>query len=261
MLQYIGILLNEKRLLAMTNIVGDTLVDPWACDGMSRKMFKSAATPQLYGSSKACHELWQDRKMPYTFEQVQIYNQQLTTGPLGIANSFKEFLISNVKPKATMTVDIDGEQFTIECNRFRQLGELTKAYDIYDTPTKSVPRIMHTTTHAVPDLDRFRRYFVTLLIHNLDSQVADRISAKIMDKYGWGMDIHDAFLINPEAADDVRMWYAQELEGIHARRQTILTNYLTSIGIGSEAQTQWQSLVARIQPLEDEFHVNELALK
>ena len=47
MLQYIGILLNDKRLMEMTNVIGDTLQDPWKLACMSRNMLKKAATPML----------------------------------------------------------------------------------------------------------------------------------------------------------------------------------------------------------------------
>ncbi|OOE36084.1 hypothetical protein BZG00_15815, partial [Salinivibrio kushneri] len=49
MLQYEGLLTGDKRLLEMTNVIGDTLQDPWKLEGMSRQMLKKAATPMLYG--------------------------------------------------------------------------------------------------------------------------------------------------------------------------------------------------------------------
>ena len=47
LLQYMGVLLNDKRLMEMTNVIGDTLEDPWKLEGMSRLMLKTAATPML----------------------------------------------------------------------------------------------------------------------------------------------------------------------------------------------------------------------
>lgn len=117
MLQYIGALLGDERLLTMTNCYGTELSDPWAFDGMPRIMFKHAATPRLYGSSRACYELWDDWKHEYTLEQVQAFNQELATGPLGLANQFKEFIINNVKPTERMAVNIGKETFSIECIR------------------------------------------------------------------------------------------------------------------------------------------------
>lgn len=261
MLQYIGILLNDRRLCEMTNVIGSQLSDPWKFDGINRTQFKKAATPRLYGSNRACHELWQDNNINYTLEQVQLFNTELTNGALGLADQFKEFIINNVKPTEKMFVHIYNDQFNIECNRFRNIGEMTKYYEIYDTDTNRVKRIHHTDTKRVPDLDQFRRYFVTLLIHNLDSQVADKVIAKVMKKYKWGMDLHDAFIINPEAADDVRKWYAEELDLIHTNRSTILSNYFQSIGIGAEAQTKWEKITAMVQPIETNFKCQYMALK
>jgi len=260
MLQYIGALLGDEQLLTVTNCYGTELSDPWASEGMSRTMFKHAATPRLYGSSKACYELWDDWKHEYTLEQVQSFNEVLTTGKLAVADAFKEFIINNVKPTEHMTVTIGDETFTIECNRFKQVGEETTSYDIYDTETNSVRRLHHTKTKKVADLDQFRRYFVTLLIHNLDSQVGNKVMDQVMEKYGWGIDIHDAFIVSPEAADDVRTWYAQAITDIYNNRSSILTKYFTSIGIGSEAQGNWEKVKAKVKPLTS-FTCNTMALK
>ena len=260
MLQYIGVLLGDKRLLTMTNCHGTELSDPWAFEGMSRTMFKHAATPRLYGSSRACYELWDDWNHEYTLEQVELFNAELASGPLGLADALKEFIINNVKPTEAMTVKIGRENFSIECNRYRQVGEVTTSYDIYDTADKSIRRLHHTATKKVADLDQFRRYFVTLLIHNLDSQVADFVVGKVMEKYGWCIDIHDAFLVNPEAADDVRTWYAQALTDLYTNRASVLSEYFASIGIGSEAQGNWKRVKDMVVPVED-FVCNKMALK
>lgn len=164
MLQYMGILLNDKRLMEMTNVIGTTLNDPWKLEGMSRNMLKKAATPMLYASSKSCHELWQDHGIPYTAEDIELYTKEMAEGPFGLANLFKEFIVNSCNPKAEMTVKIDSEEFDIACNRFRYVGEKTKAYKIWDTLDKRYNIVLHTDTRQVPDLQQFRRYFVTLLI-------------------------------------------------------------------------------------------------
>lgn len=260
MLQYIGVLLDDSRLTSMTNLYGDKLSDPWAFEGIPRTQFKKAATPLLYGSSRACHELWQDGGFEYTMDQVKAFNTELANGAFGVANQFKEFLINHCKPKQTMTVKIYKDTFNIECNRFRNVGEKTTKYDIFDTETNSIRRIHHTTTKKVADLEQFRRYFVTLLIHNLDSQVANTVIEKCMDKYGWGLDIHDAFIVHPNSARDVRTWYAEEMDTIYANRKQILTDYFQSIGIGAEAQAEWNRVKAMVKPMQG-FKCNRMALK
>lgn len=259
MLGVMGALLGEERLLTETNMHGSELSDPWN-RGMNRTKFKHAATPLLYGSSRACHELWQDKGHEYTLEDIKLFNEQLAKGSLGVANQFKEFLITSCKPKATMNVHIFNEQFEIECNRFRNIGEQTKIYDIFDTETSSIRRIHHTDTKRIPDLEQFRRYFVTLLIHNLDSQVANAVVSKVIDKYGFALDIHDAFLVHPNAATYTRKVFAREIDKIYANRKTILANYFQSIGIGGESQSRFNALMDMVQPVHN-FKCRYMALK
>lgn len=261
MLQYMGILLNDRRLMEMTNLIGDTLEDPWKLEGMDRKMLKVAATPMLYGSAKSCWELWQSHKIEYTKAEIELYQNEMAEGPYGLANLFKEFIINNCNPRPNMDVKIGNTVFSIECNRFRNVGEKTNAYKIWDSIDKRYNIVLHTDTKRVPDLEQFRRYFVTLLVHHLDSVVMDNVMSKVMDKYGWGIPIHDAAVISPAAAEDTRKWYAEELESIHRNRKSILTEFFKSIGITGAAVGQWESLQKRVVPFEGELKVSDMALK
>ena len=174
MLSHLGLLLNDKRLLSMTNTI-DTgeLSDPWEFSGIGRQQFKAAATPMLYGSSLSVTELWDNAGHSYTPEQVALYNKEMQSGALGLANSFKEFLLRWVRPEETMHVHVYEDKFTIECNRFKNVGETTTHYDIYDSIDTVVRRLLHTETKKVPDLVQFTKFFPTLLIHGVDSQVID----------------------------------------------------------------------------------------
>lgn len=261
MLQYEGLLTGDERLLEMTNVIGDTLEDPWKLEGMPRRMLKEAATPMLYGSNQACDDLWQKSAIPYTSSDIERYTTEMANGPFGVANLLKEFIINNATPKKHMKVAIWDETFDISCNRHRNVGEKTKAYKIWDTLDKQYNTLQHTDTKKIPDLDQFKRYFMTLLIHNLDSQVADTVIGKVMKKYGWGIPIHDAFVVSPAAAEDTRKWYAEELTRIYNDREKILQNYFRSIGITKEATGQWQTLQGKIQHLKGELNVNPMALK
>lgn len=260
MLQYLGVLLNDKRLCTMTNLLASELNDPWAILNIPRNAVKAVATPRLYGSSKASHELLKSKKIVLDLDQLQALNLEIATGALGLADQFKEFVINNVKPQEHMKVQIWNEEFEIECNRYRNVGEETLKYDIYDTDLNRIRQIHHTTTKRVPDLDQFRRYFVTLLIHNLDSQAGNYVMSCLMAKYGWGIDIHDAFICNPEAAEDVRTWYAEFLNKIWHDREIILANFFKSIGIGPEAQTKWNAVQSMVVPM-DSFKCSLMALK
>jgi hypothetical protein len=261
MLQYEGILLGDKRLMEMTNVIGDTLEDPWKLEGMSRAMLKTAATPMLYGSNQACHTLWQNDGIKYDEKDIKLYTDEMADGPFGLANLLKEFIINNAKPKSEMDVLIWKEKFNVNCNRYRNVGDITKAYKSWDSIDKQYNIVLHTDTKKVPDLVQFKRYFMTLLVHNLDSQVADSVIGKVMAKYGWGIPIHDAFLVSPAAAADTRKWYAEELEGIYRDRESILSNFFKSIGITGEAKQQWETLKSKIVPFEGEFKCSAMALK
>lgn len=260
MLQVEAMLLGDAQLANATNMIEGVLTDPWSIKGLTRNHVKKACTPMLYGSSKACYELWEQNGLKFTLDDVKTYSESLNSGYLAVANLFKEFLINNCNPKPTMDVTIWKETFRIECNRFRNVGEATVGYDIYDTDSDSIKRIYHTTTTKVPDLEQFRRYFVTLLVHNIDSQVANAIAEAVYDQYGWVIDIHDAFLINPDAAEFVRTKYAELMEEIFANRKSILANYFASIGINATAQKQWSQLQSKIVPM-DTFKCGPMALK
>lgn len=98
-------------------------------------------------------------------------------------------------------------------------------------------------------------------MHNLDSQVADLVSGKLYEKYGWVIPIHDAFIVPPQAANDCRKWYAECITDIYNNRETILANYFASIGINATAAKEWSELKARIVPVQEPFECHLMALK
>ena len=85
--------------------------------------------------------------------------------------------------------------------------------------------------------------------------------SKCIDKYGWGIDIHDAFIINPEAAEDVRTWYCEFMDLIYTNSESILANYFASIGINASAQQAWNRLQSKVVPITTEFKCQPMALK
>ena len=258
MLQIQGVLLNHKPFLEMTNVIGDTLQDAWSFneEGITRLQFKKAMTPRLYGSSQACSTLWTNAKIKWNMNQVKAFDKEITTGAMAVADKFKEFIIQNVKPKETMSIKIWNEVFNIYPNRYKNVGEYTLKYDIYDSRTKSVRSIYHTHTKRVPDLDQFRTYFVTLLIHNLDSQLADYIELNT----DWCLAIYDAFIVHPADAEQVEIAYCQFMKDMHNNREKILVNFFDSTGITTKSK-QWLELQTVIKQLEDEFIPQATALK
>ena len=87
--------------------------------------------------------------------------------------------------------------------------------------------------------------------HNLDSQVMDKVARKTYVKYNFCIDIHDAAVISPIAAADVRRWYAEEITKIYQNREVILQDYFKSIGITAASQEAWEAVKASVVPLED----------
>lgn len=92
--------------------------------------------------------------------------------------------------------------------------------------------------------------------HNVDSQIANVVISKVMEKYGWGIPIHDALIISPAAAADVRKWYGEELEALYANRKEILKEFFKSIGITGASQEQWDTLQSKVHPLEGELVIS-----
>ena len=260
MLQYIGVLLNDRRLCEMTNLIGEELSDPWSDDVLSRNHVKKAFTPLLYGSSRSATQLWDKNKLAWTLEQMVRADTLLQTGAFAVANKFKDFVIGHVKPKEHMNVTIGSDNFNIQCNRYHHVGDKTTCYSIYDTTTDRIRTIENTSRREVADLKAFKRYFQTLLVHNLDSQVANAVAGAVYDNYEWCIDIHDAFIVSPEAVLFTRNEYADQLEQLHTNRKEILGGYFASIGIGAESQKAWNDLQAMIEPM-DTFQCGLMALK
>lgn len=263
MLSYMGVLLGDKRLVEMCNGAGDpeVLNDPWNIQGLSREHVKKVATPRLYGSSTSAPELWKKAGLEYTNDDVQLINHELKQGALAVADRFKEFMINNANMKPEMNIVIGRDKFTVNCNHYRRVGKVTVGYDLYDSETQSIRRVHHTKTKAVPDLERFKLFSATLLIHNLDSQVADEVSGKLYVKYGWVLDVHDAFLISPVAAADCRKWYAEAMTNLFINRKEILTNFFNSIGIPASANKEWEALMDQVVPLEEDWVCRPHVLK
>ena len=194
--------------------------------------------------------MWKNDKLKYTAKDVALVIKELKTVAFGLANAFKDFIINNSNPTAEMEVRIHDDQFGVSCNKFKNVGEKLKAYKIWDSIDKDFNIILHTDTKKIPDLDKFRLYFVTLLVHNLDGQVMNYVADKITEKYGWGIPIHDAMVCSPAAADDVRTWYNEALLNIHNNRKKILRNFFKSIGISSLALDEWENLKSMVVPFE-----------
>jgi len=244
-IQLVGILTGHKDYLEKTNILGDELEDIWTIEGVSRQHVKKCLTPRLYGSTKTTKQLWDDNNLEYTQKEVDIIEHELNHGIFKVAKDFKDFIISNVKPTNTMKVKIWNESFTIHCNRYKFKQTILKEYPIF-TSSQNVIKKITRKLELVPDLEQFKRYFVTLLIHNLDSQIANDISLHTKNC----IPIHDAFIVHPNYVDHVKKLYTDKLKDMYYNRDTILEDYFNSIGIKEKMKLKVNNLSGEFIPLK-----------
>ena len=225
-IQLVAVLTNDHTYMDGTNLIGEDFSDIWTVDYCSRTHVKKALTPKLYGSSRNPRELWDKNHLEYTQKQVNAITKDLAIGKFANANKFKDFIIDNVQPQTKMTVHIWNEVFQIECNRFKWEETTQVEYNIYATQQSKIKRVVRTV-NLVPDTNQFKRYFQTLLLHNLDSQIANYICEHMT----WVLPNHDAFTVHPNDADWVRKLYVEKITQVYKNRKTILKDYLDSIGI------------------------------
>lgn len=226
MLQITAALTNDHTYMKRTNMIGTEFNDAWSVPYCSRNHVKKAVTPKLYGSNAEPKELWDKNKLEYTQEQLNKISEEIRTGIYANANNFKDFIIGNVKPQPKMEVNIWGQKFSIECNRFKPGRTTEKTYWIYTSAQGLMKKVVHHSG-LIPDLNQFKRYFQTLLLHHLDSRIADTIC----NEMDWVLPNHDAFTVHPNDASKVRQIYTRELYKVYKERRKILFNYFTSIGI------------------------------
>jgi hypothetical protein len=256
MLQIEGVLLNSTELCNITNLVGNTLSDPWKVEGLAREQVKKVMTPTLYGSSASAIELWDNANIEFNMNDVKLINHELIHGPYAIANALKDYIINNVKPAAEMEVTVWNETFTVYCNKYKYKGDITSRYDVYNSKKGIVESIYHTSVHQVPDLEAFKRYFMTLLVHGIDSQIENDIASAL----DWCIPIFDATVVNPVEAEVVENVFLSNMIRLNQDRNTILSNYFKSIGITSQSATQWKHVTSLVTPLK-EFTPSAMSLK
>lgn len=266
---YIGLLLGHKPYLDRCNITQGDLTDAWGHDIITnRDQFKTAMRP-MYGSQMSAKDMWNDMDIKYTAEEVLAFQQELTVGEFAPAMAMKDFIINNSRMQPEMRLVVNGESTLTYCNKFHNIGETTSMFDLYDTATNSIRRVHNTEIKQVPDLKSFKRYGQTGNIHHLDGQVMDNTVDAVIDQFGWVIDIHDAMVLCAESADYARDIYANgrtatepSLMQIYTNRNSILSEYFTSLNIPASKVSEWKStVVPLIQPLTEPLIINPLVLK
>ena len=271
--QVVGVLTNDARLLDRTNVINETtLLDAWYVEGVPRLHTKTVGTPVFYGSAQSATKLLRGKKLmaiqqlheqcrlehrdptPEEIKQakatdsthIKILSKEFNKGAFGIIKGFKDFLIqhSNVETP-TIDMKIWDDQFEVEVNKFKPVGAKTNAYSIWNSETKRQVIFLNHTVEVVPDYDRFRLYYPTGLVHNLDSQLMNKTLENLDE---WAIAIHDAILVLPNS--QARTKYVEQLEILRANRHQILATYRQSIGATSKgADIAWAKLMDKTEQL------------
>lgn len=287
--QVIGILTNDHRLLNRTNVINsEELLDAWHVEGVPRLHTKAVGTPVFYGSSQTATKLLRGKKLtavqklhevclieersptPEELKQakdtdrehIKILNKEFNRGAFGVIKAFKDFLIQNANVQTPIIpMNIWDDNFEVEVNKFKPVRAKVNAYSIWNSETKRQVVFLNHTVETVPDYDRFRLYYPTGLVHNLDSQLMNKCMFKLVTELlEQAIAIHDAMLVLP--GSQARNIYVEFLELLRANRITILANYRKSIGATSRsADIAWAKLMSIVEPLCSAVPFEESALK
>jgi hypothetical protein len=263
-----ALILNDKKLLKRTNCIGTSISDPWTVDGVGSRAKTKLCMQKMYGSQQPITKIWEKEGLEYEPEEALALEKELDTGSFSVANRLKDFIIRNVKTAEVMDIELGNESFQIECNRFCRVGDTTYSYDLYDTASNSIRRVKNTKTVSKPDLFRFKTFFVTCLIHGLDSQIMNQAVNDVLDEYSWVIDIHDAMILDAEAADYARRSYVDgadenvpSLRWLNKNRNRILSKFLSSIGVeGHKVQEFKDEVMSYVEPAGD-IAINKWIMK
>jgi len=257
--QIAGILMNDQRLLDKTNVINpENLKDAWEVQGVPRLHTKTVGTPTFYGSAQTARSLLKSKNLSCTSEQIKLLNREFSTGAFSIVKGLKDFLIQHANVSTpTIAMHTWKDQYTVEVNKFKPVAANIHAYTAYDSASERNVTFINHEVVTVPNYDRFRLFYPTGLIHNLDSQVMDSIIDKLDE---WSIGIHDAILVLP--GTNARQLYVAELEDMRTDRHTIINNYRKSIGATSPASNiAWAKLTAKVEQLCSAVPFAESALK
>ena len=257
MIMIIGALLGHNQYLTETNCAGNTRDDAWTIPDVTREQVKKSLTPILYGSSASVTKLLRKAQIDATDDELNILHRELTQGKFALAVRFKDFIFNNCQTKPFMKLHVDEEQFIVKCNRHEVTGDYVTEYRLVDTMGKKpvVKRVRHTTVKEVPNLRAFVRFMMTGLIHNLDSQISEKICLAVGTNGSSSIiSVHDAWVHSPIDGDIVEGAFTEAIDHIYQNRAKILENYFNSIGINMNKATvrrEWEKVLQMIDPIKD----------
>lgn len=231
MMQVYGALLGSEHLLRSTNVLYDgTLHDAWYVEGVARDTVKHTMTPMGYGRSKE-NALKNIGSIDDRLKMIEFLSRD------GVKEfvEFKDTIVERCKPASKMHIRIWDDEWDITPNHFLDGNGCRKEVDksassheeVYYFNGKNWMRGIQHHVKYMPDLERFRLYFPSLLVHNLDSQIANHVC----QENDWVLPNHDAFIVHPNDAMNVRQSYINALYEVYENRTRILHEYGKSIGI------------------------------
>ncbi len=224
----------------------------WNLPGLTKNHVKFAQTPYVFGSSAGVKSLWVKNKLTFTPSQITLMKQAQTTGKFSIANKLKDIIIKHCNPSTEMTLCVQQEEFIVECNKTKNVGDTTKQYVVYNSSSKQFSIITHTKTHTIPDLKQFKRYFMTGLIHNLDSQILDNIVLGM----NWMLPIHDAGIVTWVGASRMRKLAVREMQFVLDNNKQTMVNYLKSINLNQAGWIKYAQLLDEVEQLNIGKEIN-----
>lgn len=259
---YYGLLLGHKPYLVECNVIveEDKLNDAWAHDMITNRNQAKSVMRILYGSKQPILDMWSAMDIKGTREEAIAMEKDITTGNLAPANLMKQFMATHSNMQPEMELNIWNEKFIVKCNKFYNRGEKTIKYDLYDSYSKSIKRIHHTDTIKVPNLQQFRTWTSTGLIHHLDSRVMDYTCNIVYNIAKWCIDIHDAIIVDCEYAELAREVYASQIDKLYKDRNSILENYFRSLNISASTLAEWKEIMKLVEPA-GEFKCSPMVLK
>ena len=269
MLAIEALLLDHYDYADLTNVIyNGELKDAWTIPGVTRPQVKAVNTPKLYGSNRTEKELLEtnakETGLKYTRETIKILSKELRTGRFSVANGFNRFIINHSKPEEVMDIVIGKDKFQIECNKYQTIGEKMHQYDCWDSVDQTVKTIFNFKTKKIADLKQFRTFLPTLLMHNRDSFIANKISLKQTNNGHWIIDNHDAFLTCPTQATAIREYAVKLLEKLYKNREKTLRKFFKSIGIDMNNKMvahDWSELKSKCNPIPEGTKFSGYCLK
>ena len=241
----IGLLLGHSDYIDHTKYM-------WQIDGLSKLHVKYAQTPYVFGSSSPIAKLWAKNGVEFTNSQLLTMRKEQVHGRFAVANKLKDIIIKHAQPTESIVLHSMKEHYLVECNRYTYVGDTTKQYVVYDSVAKVMKIITHTTTNKIPDLKQFKRYFMTGLIHNLDSQMMNYMVKSV----SWVLPIHDAGLVRINEAETFRDSAVEYMNLIYANRKDILLNYFKSINLDKTGYQKFAQLLKYVEKLNDGKSIN-----